>query len=106
MLEKISVKNFKSLKDVNISMSNLNILSGVNGSGKSSLIQVLLLLKSIKRKKNISSTKGVRNIATLNNEDIELGQVEDVLYEGGGDNIFIELEGYGQCLSFNLSNPN
>lgn len=57
MLEKISVKNFKSLKDVNISMSNLNILSGVNGSGKSSLIQVLLLLKSIKRKKNISSTK-------------------------------------------------
>lgn len=106
MLEKISVKNFKSLKDVNISMSDLNILSGVNGSGKSSLIQVLLLLKSIKRKKNISSTKGVRNIATLNNEDIELGQVEDVLYEGGGDNIFIELEGYGQCLSFNLSNPN
>ena len=62
-------------------MSDLNILSGVNGSGKSSLIQVLLLLKSIKRKKNISSTKGVRNIATLNNEDIELGQVEDVLYD-------------------------
>lgn len=106
MLERIGVKNFKSLKDVDVGISNLNVFSGINGSGKSSLIQALLMIKSIKRKKNYSSTKGYRDLITLNNEDIELGQVEDVLYEGGGDSISIELNGFGESQIFTLSSDN
>ncbi|EJB8495361.1 DUF3696 domain-containing protein [Acinetobacter baumannii] len=106
MLERIAVKNFKSLKDIDVEISNLNIFSGVNGSGKSSLIQVLLMIKSIKRKKNYSSAKGVRDLVALNNEDIELGQVEDVLYEGGGDNISIRVDGFGQSHFFTLESDN
>jgi len=45
MLEIIGVKNFKSLKDITYYSKNLNLLVGLNGMGKSSLIQVLLLLK-------------------------------------------------------------
>lgn len=45
MINHIHIKNFKSLKDVSMEMSNLNLLTGINGVGKSSLIEVLLLLR-------------------------------------------------------------
>lgn len=42
----ISVENFKSIEQVvAVDISNLTVLAGVNSSGKSSLIQALLLLK-------------------------------------------------------------
>jgi predicted ATPase len=48
MITNIEIKNFKSLKHVNLELRNLNILTGLNGSGKSSLIQTLLLLRQSK----------------------------------------------------------
>ena len=43
---KISINNFKSIEDlVNYELKPLTIISGVNSSGKSSFIQLLLLLK-------------------------------------------------------------
>jgi len=44
MINRIEIKNFKSLKKVGVSVSNLNVLMGLNGMGKSSFIQALLLL--------------------------------------------------------------
>ena len=44
-INRVKIKNFKSLKDLDINLSNLNLLTGVNSSGKSSFIQALLLLK-------------------------------------------------------------
>jgi len=44
-INKVEIKNYKSLKDVNVNLSNLNLITGVNSSGKSSFIQALLLLK-------------------------------------------------------------
>ncbi len=41
----MKIKNFKSLKHIDLKLSNLNLFTGLNGSGKSSIIQVLLLLK-------------------------------------------------------------
>lgn len=43
-LSSIKIKNFKILKSISIELSNLNLITGVNSSGKSSLIQSLLLL--------------------------------------------------------------
>ena len=55
MLERIEVKNFKSLKHLNYKCAQLNLLTGVNGSGKSSFVQLLLFLRSIAgRIKNFS----------------------------------------------------
>ena len=42
----LSISNFKSIAEVvEVDVSNLTVLAGVNSSGKSSLIQALLLLK-------------------------------------------------------------
>lgn len=45
MINKLEVKNFKCLKELNINLKKLNILSGINSSGKSSVVQTLLLIK-------------------------------------------------------------
>lgn len=45
MIRKITVKNFKSIKDKSFSLRNLNVLLGLNGQGKSSFIQSLLVLR-------------------------------------------------------------
>ena len=45
MIENVSVKNFKSLKDATVPFGLITVLVGLNGSGKSSLLQALMLLK-------------------------------------------------------------
>ncbi len=44
-IDSVKVKNFKSLKDIDIKLNNLTLITGVNSSGKSSFIQSLLLFK-------------------------------------------------------------
>lgn len=43
MIKKIQIKNFKSIKNINIQLSKLNIFCGENASGKTSIIHALLL---------------------------------------------------------------
>ncbi|MDM8551764.1 AAA family ATPase [Desulfobacterales bacterium HSG2] len=45
MLELITVRNFKVLKDMELILSNLTVVAGINNMGKSSLIQILLLIR-------------------------------------------------------------
>ncbi|MBQ3290197.1 MAG: DUF3696 domain-containing protein [Kiritimatiellae bacterium] len=47
MITKIHVKKFKSLKSLDYECAKLNVLTGLNGSGKSSLIQFILFLKKM-----------------------------------------------------------
>lgn len=44
MIKELSVKNFKNLENTGATLSNINILTGVNGRGKSSFLQTLLML--------------------------------------------------------------
>ncbi len=44
-LDKIKIKNFKILKNIELELSNLTLITGVNSSGKSSFLQSLLLFK-------------------------------------------------------------
>ena len=39
MIRSFEVRNFKALKDVNLQLGQLVLLSGVNSSGKSSVLQ-------------------------------------------------------------------
>ncbi|MEF8707629.1 MAG: AAA family ATPase [Candidatus Accumulibacter propinquus] len=41
MIEKIKIKNFKSLGEVTLNLAKFNCLIGMNGSGKSSVLQVI-----------------------------------------------------------------
>jgi predicted ATPase len=74
MLQKIEIKNFKSIKKKNFALRNLNLLFGLNGMGKSSFIQVLLALRQ--------SNLGDRRMMLSNNGNlIKLGSTKDVLYQ-------------------------
>lgn len=48
MITNYKIVNYKSLRNVDLKIKNLNLLTGLNGSGKSSLIQTMLLLRQSK----------------------------------------------------------
>ena len=74
MISRISVMNFKSLRDMMIDLAPLTILTGLNGSGKSSLIQLLLLM----RQNAVVAGDPVE--ADLNSGFLRLGTQSDVQY--------------------------
>ena len=43
MIKSIHIKNFKSIKDINLQFGNLNVFCGENASGKTSIIHALLI---------------------------------------------------------------
>jgi predicted ATPase len=45
MIRSLEIKNFKSIKSKYFPLRNLNVVMGMNGQGKSSFIQALLLLR-------------------------------------------------------------
>ena len=49
LYDRISVKNFKSIKDVTLDLGKLNVLVGPNGSGKSNLLEAFLFARSVVR---------------------------------------------------------
>lgn len=58
MIREIKLTNFKLFKELSVPIKNLNILSGLNGMGKSSFIQALLLLRQSKSDKNNLNLNG------------------------------------------------
>jgi len=72
VLEGIRIKNFKSIKDAEIKLSQINVLVGPNGSGKTNLVDALLLLKRIygdHEKNPFSYWWGYPNVVYGNRED-------------------------------------
>jgi len=81
MIKQIEIKNFKSLKSANVCVSNLNLLMGLNGMGKSSFIQVLLLL--------MQSDKLEERVIDLNGILAQIGQGRDALYHFAEEEIIV-----------------
>lgn len=79
MIKSIHIRNFKSLKDISMTPSNLNLLMGLNGMGKSSFIQSMLLLRQ-------NTDSGLGKIA-LNGLLTEIGNGRDALYQDAVDEI-------------------
>jgi len=73
MITEIAVKNFKSLNNIKVHTQNLNVLMGLNGMGKSSFIQTLLLL--------MQSDKLEDRILDLNGLLAQIGQGRDAFYQ-------------------------
>ena len=84
MIKNISIKNFKALKDIKLQFSALNILTGLNGSGKSSLIQTLLLLRQSFEKKDYNG------FLLQGGGLINLGSGKDVFYQYADRDEYIE----------------
>ena len=80
MIQRIEASNFKCFKDISLEMSNLNLLSGINSMGKSTIIQMLLLLRQSYEQNALE--KGIY----LNGKYTNLGVGKDVLYTEAEEN--------------------
>lgn len=76
MLKFIRVKRFKTLLDASFPLTELNIFSGLNGMGKSSFIQTLLLLRQ-SYERNTLFDRGL----LLKGDYAALGTGQDILSE-------------------------
>lgn len=85
MISNIEIKNFKSIKSKVFALRNLNVLLGLNGQGKSSFIQSLLLLRQ---------SKGhLTEHLNLNDEKlIRIGKAKDALYQYAKENMSFQVE--------------
>ncbi len=88
MLRNIRIKNFKAFKEAEITLGNLNLFTGLNGMGKSSFIQVLLLLRQEYLKLGFFEEE-----LMLKGKLISVGLGSDVLHiDSNDDSIEFELE--------------
>ncbi|WP_176439353.1 AAA family ATPase [Rhizobium esperanzae] len=80
MIKEWRVKNFKSLAQPNIlRLAKINVIAGANSSGKSSVIQSILLLKQ-----TLQYAARSRALA-LNGPILRLGDLDDVKHRGSTD---------------------
>lgn len=73
MITNIELKHFKCFEKLNLPLSELTLLSGTNASGKSSLLQALVLLHQTINDNEWS------NRLVLNGDILKLGTVQDVV---------------------------
>lgn len=79
MLESLTLNNFKAFKHQEILLRPLTLLSGLNGMGKSSLLQSLLLLRQSYQQRILATAGGTGLV--LNGDLVELGTGRDVLFD-------------------------
>lgn len=89
MLTRIGLTNFKCFERLNLPCRRLNLLCGLNGMGKSSVIQALLVLRQSLESGELGSGHLV-----LGGDRVDLGAGSDVLFEDADEEIIgFELEG-------------
>ncbi|MBC7382199.1 MAG: AAA family ATPase [Bacteroidia bacterium] len=72
MITRIRIRNFKAFREAEINLSSLNLLTGMNGMGKSTFIQSLLLL----RQSDANLIPEIRGLL-LKGEMIDIGKGKD-----------------------------
>ena len=75
MLEKIAINNFKCFESLDLPLKSLNVFSGLNGMGKSTIIQSLLVLKQSEESNYLPQS------ICLNGNYVNVGMAQDILYE-------------------------
>ncbi|MGA2113964.1 MAG: DUF3696 domain-containing protein [Bryobacteraceae bacterium] len=76
MIQSIQLTNFKCFEQQDVVLKPLTLLAGLNSSGKSTIIQALLLLRQ-SYLENLLPDKGL----TLNGKLCQLGTAKDALFE-------------------------
>ena len=95
MIELLTLVNFKAFKYQEIGMRPLTLLAGLNGMGKSSVLQSLLLLRQSFQQQALVTAGGSGLV--LNGELAQLGTGRDVLFDGAeGDEIGFILKSSGE----------
>lgn len=84
MIKSLHLKNFKCFEDQEIPFSSLTVLTGLNGAGKSSALQALLLLRQSVKSGTLPGILRMRRLA-LNGDLANLGTARDILFEQAKD---------------------
>ena len=82
MIRKIKLSNFKCFQNLDLDCAPLTLLCGLNGMGKSSVIQALLVLRQ-----SFESGDLLHGRLVLGGELADLGTGTDVLFEGADSDI-------------------
>lgn len=82
MLTRLDLRDFKCFKQLKLPLAELTLLSGTNASGKSSVLQALVLLHQTMREHEWSTR------LMLNGDSIKLGTVSDVIDKVHGRRTF------------------
>ena len=64
-IEKVTIRNFKALREVPLELGDFNVVVGANGSGKSSILQALHWILQSGRHPDIEARKSTRDGSTL-----------------------------------------
>ena len=84
MISRIDIKNFKAFQALALDCAPLTLLCGLNGTGKSSVLQALLVLRQSMQTGALLA-KPAR--LELNGDLIEIGTVEDALHEDADSDV-------------------
>jgi predicted ATPase len=77
MLKALQLGNFKSWREVNVPLAPITGLFGTNSSGKSSLLQALLLMKQSTENSDVQQVLEFGNDKTL----VDLGGFQEVIFQ-------------------------
>src|SRR5581483_319951 len=93
MIRSLHLQNYKCFENQLLEFKGLTFLSGLNGTGKSSVIQALLLLRQ-SFQQNLLQATGL----ALNGDIVHIGTGMDALYEDAKENVIgfeliVEVEG-------------
>ncbi|HTJ52341.1 MAG TPA: DUF3696 domain-containing protein [Cyclobacteriaceae bacterium] len=94
MIQSLELKNFKSIKKKLFKLRNLNILLGLNGQGKSSFIQSLLVLRQSEK-----IAQGELKLNGGENGLANIGTTKDALYQ------YSRSEGLSLTIQFSDTDP-
>jgi predicted ATPase len=98
MIEEFDLTNFKCFSSLQLNFAKLTLLCGINGMGKSSVIQALLLLKQ-----SYKSNELLEGRLALGSELIDLGTGVDILFEDAREDVVgFAIRGYGTELPWAL----
>ena len=86
MIHSLKLQNFKPFKEQLLEFRPLTLLSGLNGMGKSSVLQSLLLLRQSYQQRVLQ-----RGHLALNGDLVRIGTAQDALFEGAEEE-FISFE--------------
>jgi predicted ATPase len=82
MITELFLKNFKPFGEQNLAFKNLTVLSGLNSTGKSSVLQSLLLLRQSFQQELLNEVG-----LALNGDLVSIGTGKDALYESATEDI-------------------
>ena len=88
MIDQLRLQNFKRFEDLSLGIKPLTLLSGLNGMGKSSVLQALLLLRQSYQRGLLESIG-----LSLNGDLVRIGTARDALFENAiQDRISFQLD--------------